>query len=110
LHLSLAGWQQLTLTERQALVRLGAVDEVDLAQVAQLLAAHGANVRPTPRLIEAAAAGPGSELLEALPSGHGLGADRWRTLSALDRYVLSQLARRGKIARLAEAFAEICPD
>jgi hypothetical protein len=109
LHLSLKGWQTLALADREALVRLGAADAVDCARVAELLAACSADVRPTPPLSEAdAATAPTAELLQALPQGHGLSAERWRALSALDRYVLAQLARRGKLERLAEAYSEIC--
>ena len=109
LHLSLQGWQVLILADRQALVRLGAADVVDCARVAELLAPRSADVRPTPPLSEAdAATGPSTELLQALPRGKELSVERWHALSALDRYVLVQLARRGKLARLAEAYAEIC--
>jgi DNA-binding NarL/FixJ family response regulator len=108
LHLSLRGWQQLVLAQRQALVRLGATELVDREQVVQLLAAHSADIRPTPLLSQVTEGAPSTELLDALPRDHGLDAERWLALSALDRYVLSQLARRGKTERLAEAFAEIC--
>jgi hypothetical protein len=109
LHLSLRGWQTLTLADRQALVRLGAVDSVDCARVAELLAPCRTDLRPTPPLSEAdAATGPAPELLQALPQGHDLSVERWTALSALDRYVFVQLARRGKLDRLAEAYAEIC--
>jgi len=109
LHLSLKGWQALSLDQRQALVRLGGTDLVDRARVAELLAECAADIRPTQPLTEAdAAAGPSAELLQALPEGSVLNNERWRALSALDRYVLGQLARRGKLDRLAEAYREIC--
>ena len=109
LHLSLRGWQALTVEQRQVLVRLGGAEQVDRTQVAKLLERCAAEVRPTPPLTEAdASGGPSAELRRALPHGHDLDHERWRALSALDRYVLTQLAGRGKIERLAEAFAEIC--
>ena len=109
LHLSLAGWQALPLEQREELVRLGGRERVDHARVAELLAAHAADVRAIPQLIEAdLAAGPNAALLQALPEGRDLSSERWRGLSALDRYVLVQLARRGKVERLAEAYREIC--
>jgi hypothetical protein len=90
-------------------VQLGGADRVDCARVADLLAECAADIRPTPPLTEAdAAAGPSAELLQALPAGSDLSVDRWRALRALDRYVLVQLARRGKLERLAEAYREIC--
>ena len=108
LHLSLKGWQELPLQERRALVRAGAADPVDVREVTQLLAAVSAHIRPTPQLTEAAALE--EALLEALPAGHTLSPERWRQLTALDRYVLAQLARRGKHERLAIAYQEICGD
>lgn len=110
LHLSLKDWQKLTLADRVTLTQLGAAEAVDAASVTQLLADRGLPTRPEPPLTEAdASAGPSPQLLGALPRGHELSA-RWRELSALDRYVLSQLARRGKVERLTEAYAEICGD
>jgi hypothetical protein len=109
LHLSLRGWQALTIEQRQLLVRLGGAEQVDRAQVAQLLEGSVAEVRPTPPLTEAdATSGPSAELQRSLPHGHDLDQERWRALSALDRYVLTQLAGRGKIERLAKVYAEIC--
>ena len=108
LHLSLEGWQALPLTQRQALIRAGAPERVDVQQVVQLLAASSAHIRPTPQLTEAEALD--AALLDALPVGHNLDLARWRQLSALDRYVLAQLARRGKRERLAIAYQEICGD
>jgi hypothetical protein len=108
LHLSLKGWQALALEQRAQLVRLGGAEQIDGARVAELLAASAADIRAAPPLSEADAAGPSAELLQALPVGHDLSAQRWRALRALDRYVLAQLARRGKLERLAEAYAEIC--
>jgi hypothetical protein len=109
LHLSLKDWQQLSLSDRQALTQLGAAEVVDTAQLTRLLAQRSLEVRPVPPLTEAEAnAGPSPELVQALPAAQPLSHARWCQLSALDRYVLSQLARRGKLERLAEAYAEIC--
>jgi hypothetical protein len=111
LHLSLKDWQKLTLADRVTLTQLGAAEVVTAASVTHLLAARGLPTRPEPPLTEAdASAGPSPELLRALPATQTLSSERWRELSALDRYVLSQLARRGKLERLAEAYTEICGD
>lgn len=108
LHLSLRGWQKLSVAERWALVSLGAADVVDVPRVRASVSALAHDVRAEPALLEpAASAGPSAELLAALPQGHGLTSQLWCELSALDRYVLQQLARRGKRERLAQAFAEI---
>jgi hypothetical protein len=111
LHLSLKDWQKLSLADRVTLTQLGASEVVDTVRLIQLLADRGAPTRPRPEppLTEAeASAGPSPELVQALPPPHLLSSERWRRLSALDRYVLAQLARRGKHERLAEAYAEIC--
>jgi hypothetical protein len=109
LHLSLQGWQRLPRVDREAVVRAGAAEKVDVQAVAQLLAACGADIRPMPPLTEAdSQAGPDATLLAALPGAHALSRERWCQLSALDRYVLAQLSRRGKRERLAIAYAEIC--
>jgi hypothetical protein len=50
------------------------------------LATQSADVAPVPRLIS---------------------AERWAQLRALDRFVLMQLAQRGKTARLFAAYDEI---
>lgn len=109
LHLSLRGWQRLSLAQRQTLVKLGAAEVVDPASVAACLSEHTQDVRSEPPLREAPASeGPSAALTEALPAGHSMTAALWAALTALDRYVLLQLARRGKRERLAQAFAEIC--
>lgn len=105
-HLSLRGWQGLSLSERRQLVQLGAAEQVDVARVRAALQACEAEQRPVPVLTEPdAALGPAGELQAALALE--LTLERWCGLSALDRYVLSSLARRGKLERLSEALAEI---
>lgn len=106
-HLSLRGWQTLALPVRRALVQLGAAERVDVAQVHAALRGCEAEQRPVEVLTEPEAAiGPSAELLGALQDG-ALTVERWQRLGALDRYVLSSLARRGKLERLREALAEI---
>lgn len=110
LHLSLKGWQALSVAERRALVRLGAAEVVDAGQVQRALGdpAISTEVRSEPPWMEPdAGSGPPVELLDKLPSGQTLSQQRWSRLSGLDRYVLCQLARRGKAERLARAWAEI---
>ena len=108
-HLSLRGWQSLGILERRTLVQLGAAEQVEVLQVLSTLRGCEAEQRPVPPLHEPdAARGPDEELLgTALAAEHGLTAERWQALRALDRYVLSSLARRGKQERLTEALAEI---
>lgn len=109
LHLSLSDWQKLTLSDRVTLTQLGAAEVVAAESVTGFLAERGLPTRPEPPLTEAdASVGPSPQLLQALPASQPLSSERWRALSALDRYVLAQLARRGKLERLAEAYREIC--
>jgi len=65
--------------------------------------------RNTLRALRCRACGTLADAVQrALPAGSDLSVERWRALRALDRYVLVQLARRGKLERLAEAYREIC--
>jgi len=106
-HLSLRGWQDMTLAERRQLLQLGAAERVDVPAVLACLQGRHEHTRPVEALAEQAVAlGPGPELHEAVAGELALAA-RWSGLSALDRYVLTSLARRGKLERLAEAVAEV---
>ena len=105
-HLTLRGWQTLGVTERRSLVQLGAAEQVDVAKVLSVLHGCEAEQRPVPVLYEQDAARGPAEALLAAPE-QGLTPARWQALRALDRYVLSSLARRGKLERLNEALAEI---
>lgn len=104
-HLSLRGWQELGLPVRRQLVQLGAAERVDAAAVTGCLRGCEAHVRSQPAE-PAEASGPSAELLAAVAADSSLVA-RWPALSALDRYVLTSLSRRGKLERLHEALAEI---
>jgi hypothetical protein len=105
LHLSLRGWQKLGLETRQVLVRLGSDDTVDCSGVRQALVGCDDDVRQEAPLAEPAAEqGPNAEVLQQLS---GEVSPHWTRLTALDRYVLTQLARRGKRDRVAQAWAEI---
>lgn len=109
-HLSLAGWQLAPLALRRALVELGAREQVPVAEVSAALAelSRAGHTRPVPAIVEPAPAEPPpSSVLEALGPGSPLTHAAWSGARALDRYVLRQLASRGKLERLAEAYAEI---
>jgi hypothetical protein len=106
-HLSLLGWQGLPLGARQRLVALGAAAAVDAPAVARCLAESGAEAREQPVLCDPPADQPPLEVNHALGPARPLDADVWSRLRALDRYVLAQLAARGKLERLATAHDEI---
>jgi len=107
-HLSLHGWQHSSIEQRCELIRLGAAEQVDVARVRECTREFGPYVRPELPLVEPdVSAGPPPALVEALGPARPLDRVRWAGLRALDRYVLSQLAKRGKLDRLAEAYAEI---
>lgn len=112
LHLSLKGWQMLSVAERRELIQLGAHEVVDDGQVRGVLADPGLQAelraQPAPAMAMDMDTQPPPELLHALPEGERISPARWTQLSALDRYVLCQLARRGKRERLARALSEIC--
>jgi hypothetical protein len=110
IHLSLAGWQLAPLTLRKTMVELGAREHVPIAEVSRALAelSESGHARPVPALAPPdATEPPPSSLLEALGHGRPLTHAAWSRLRALDRYVLLQLAARGKLDRLVEAYDEI---
>jgi hypothetical protein len=106
-HLSLLGWQGLPVLARRELVALGAAAEVDPLTVTRCLADCGAATRDQPVLRDPPADQLPLEVSHALGPGRALDADVWSRLRALDRYVLAQLAGRGKLERLATAHDEI---
>lgn len=109
-HLSLAGWQLAPLALRRAVVELGAREQVPVAEVSSLLAelSSAGHARPVSAIVEPdAAEPPPRSILEALGPERPLTHAAWSGARALDRYVLRQLAGRGKLERLAEAYAEI---
>jgi Conserved nitrate reductase-associated protein (Nitr_red_assoc) len=110
MHLSLAGWQLAPLALRQIVVELGAREHVPIAEVSEALAelSRSGHARPVPALIEPdPAEPPPNSLLEALGAERPLSHAGWSGARALDRYVLLQLAGRGKRERLIEAYLEI---
>lgn len=105
-HLSLRGWQRLPLAQRQALVTCGAEERVDSARVQACLAAVTDALRAEPP--REVPAGPlPAVVAELLLPEHPLDDATWQKLCALDRYVLWQLASRGKRERVHVAYAEI---
>lgn len=109
-HLSLAGWQLAPLALRQMVVELGAREHVPVADVSAALErlSRAGHARPVPAIVEPdAGEPPPSSVLEALGPGRPLTHAAWSGARALDRYVLRQLAGRGKLERLAEAYDEI---
>ncbi len=102
IKLSLASYQTLGLSDRRALLQLGAAEPVDPAAVRAVAArASGPAVTEVPVVCEPA------ELPAGLAELLALDAQRWRRFSALDRYVLDKLFRRRKLERLRRAYAEI---
>jgi hypothetical protein len=106
-HVSLAAWQRSPLPVRQALIVLGAGTWVDASAVVAQLVDAGVDARAQEPLPDPAADAPPREVVEALGPARLLESARWAGLHALDRYVLAQLARRGKLERLAAAYDEI---
>jgi hypothetical protein len=106
-HLSLHGWQGLPLVARRTLVALGAAAEVDVLAVARCLSETGVQTREQAVLPDPPADQAPLEVSHALGPARPLDAEVWSHLRALDRYVLAQLAGRGKLERLATAYDEI---
>jgi cyclic pyranopterin phosphate synthase len=104
LKLSLAAWQKLPLSTRQALCELGSERHVDTAAVALAAAAAAPAPEPIPRLAEDPATADPSI---ASGLGRAIAPSTWAALAALDRYALTKLATRGRQERLVAAHAEI---
>ena len=104
-HLSLVEWQRLSLQDRRALIACGAASRVDVTAVRALLGGvevREQSVRPDPDASE-----PPREVVEALAAPRAMPKEVWVALHPLDRYVLAQLAKRGRVERLLVAFDEI---
>jgi hypothetical protein len=107
-HLSLRGWQCLTLAVRQRLVALGALEVVSVEDVLECVRDSGVEQRSqAPQREPSASEAPPDQLLQMLGLARPLSEETWRALRALDRYVLCQLAGRGKQERLLAAYDEI---
>lgn len=100
--LSLRGWQGLSLLARQAIVGLGAEDEVDVVRVRELI--EGAHP-------EAEAITPPSDPPRDRPSPEVAAAlgevPEWPSLSPVARYALHAYASRGKHDKLRAAYASM---
>ena len=105
--LSLAGWTSLADADRRALTRLGSTSPVDLDAVARILR------RARPAAVAAEEVGdpprdaPPARVLEAYAPHGRLSAAIWSSLSDVDRYALSKVARKPNAERIANAYAEI---
>jgi cyclic pyranopterin phosphate synthase len=106
--LSLAGWQSLSQEVRRQIARAGAADRVAI-DVTGLVTGLVDRATPPPTVIppnpDPSPLAPPPELVEALGSSRSLDKERWRGLSALDRYALVRSARAPDT--LARAYAEI---
>jgi hypothetical protein len=107
-HVSLRGWQRLPLPQRQRLVALGALESVPVEDVLECVHdSFDEQRRQAPLREPAASEPPPEQLLQLLGPARPLTEQAYRELRALDRYVLLQLAGRGKHERLLAAYDEI---
>jgi hypothetical protein len=106
-HLSLHDWQTLDLAARRALVALGAAPVVDALAVDRCVVDSGIAMREQAVRPDPPDDAPPLDVRHALGPARELDALAWSRLRALDRYVLAQLAGRGKLERLATAHDEI---
>jgi cyclic pyranopterin phosphate synthase len=93
-HLSLAGWQSLSLDDRAAIARAGAGDVVDKALVLEC----ASRARPLGSAItrgsDADAGAPPDALVAALGSERALDASTWARLRPLERFAFLHALRR----------------
>jgi molybdenum cofactor biosynthesis protein MoaC len=102
---SLEAWRGAALAVRHAIARAGEGDGVDVGSTQRALASAGVafEVIEPPREPRADAV---PEDLEPV-LGHAVGNATWASLSALDRYALAKVARKGASERLERALSEI---
>jgi cyclic pyranopterin phosphate synthase len=105
--LSLAAWQSLPLSARDAIAAAGSGKEVATEEAIRALSL----VDPAPQAVQKEN-GPPSEVVPddvtaALGQEHPLADAVWSALEPLDRWVLVKVARRGNPERVEQAYAEI---
>ncbi len=105
--LSLQAWQNLPITERASIAAAGSARQVDAPLAEHVLS----RIEPTPPSLPAAGDPPHDEVPDDVVAA--LGHDRplplavWSALEPLDRWVLTQITRRGHRERIEQAYAEI---
>ncbi len=102
--LALEGWLSLSLGERREILSAGLADSVE-AGVAHVVDRAKPSAAGIPVAVEPDPATPPKVVLGALGADRPLRDDRWRTLRAIDRYVLAKCA--SKPEKLARAYDEI---
>ncbi len=105
--LSLDGFHSLSHAARVDLVRAGSGPVVDTEMTHKILALARPEATPFEAAPEPGVEEVPVELTAALGEHRPLSPKVWEGLSALDRYVLFKVARRGKPQRLSDAYAEI---
>lgn len=105
--LSLQGWKSLPIMVRQQLVELGSSPDISPAEVEALIILADPQPQPTDPIRDASPKEAPGSLIDLLGSKRSLPGATWSALSALDRYALLKVARRGDTERLADAYDEI---
>lgn len=99
LKLSLEGWRSLALEARRTITEAGSRAMVDVAPVIAL----ARRAEPAPEAIEPVDEPPTDEP----PPEVTLAPAVWSSLSALDRFALAKVVRRGRPERIRAAYDEI---
>lgn len=105
--LSLETWRTLSLDARSAIVAIGARETVDAASLQAALESASALTTPVEATADPSEEAPPSEVVAALGAARPMTDLTWRSLSALDRFVLASLAARHRANSMARAFDEI---
>lgn len=104
---SLAEWKKQPLAVRRQLTALGSEAHVDVPLVQRVLAGCGAVTTGVEAPAEPTALAVPDEVRQAYGSARPIPVATWSALSALDRYVLSKVAAKGRAERLEQAYREI---
>ena len=105
--LSLEGFRSLSLAERQALVELGAEDEVDVARVTTLARAGKPPAEAVEPLRDPSPLAADDAIVAAFGGDRPLPPASWSALRPLERYALAKVARGQNPERLEQAYTEI---
>lgn len=104
---SLGAWRALSHAARAELVRLGSEAPLQLQRITTILSAATPPAEVIEPIADPQPTSVPETLARTLPAELPLSAAVWSALSALDRYALVKVARKGEGPRVRAAYAEI---
>jgi len=105
--LSRAGWLNLPLDSRRAIVELGEASSVDVQRVIELCARAVPAPDSVPPTSDPSADEPAEDVVRAFGPGRPITGAVWSALPAVDRYALGKIAAKPRPERLQAAYDEL---